>query len=77
MTKNEFLYAFQITKSLIFEVHYYTLGDNTYSYFVTEAKLLNYYKTDYSECGQAQDRLLPKNSIVRQFWKKMGCVSSS
>ena len=54
----------------MFEVEYYTLGNNKSPYFVTEANEFFKNKKDYKSGGQAQDRLLPKNSIVRQFWEK-------
>lgn len=68
--KKEFKYCFQITKLIMFEVEYYTLGSNKSPYFVTQANEFFKNKKDYKSGGQAQDRLLPKNSIVRQFWEK-------
>ena len=68
--KKEFKYCFQITKLIMFEVEYYTLGNNKSPYFVTEANEFFKNKKDYKSGGQAQDRLLPKNSIARQFWEK-------
>lgn len=68
--KNEFISAFQITRKIIFEVKYYTLSNNKNAYFSTSANELNQPKTNYSACGQAQARLLPKNSIAFRFWKK-------
>ena len=54
----------------MFEVEYYTLGSNKSPYFVTEANEFFKNKKDYKSGGQAQDRLLPKNSFARQFWEK-------
>ncbi len=68
--KKEFKYCFQITKLIMFEVEYYTLGSNESPYFVTEANEFFKNKKDYKSGGQAQDRLLPKNSFARQFWEK-------
>lgn len=68
--KKEFKYYFQITKLVMFEVKYYTLGNNENPYFATEADKFFKNKRDYECCGQAQDELLPKNSIARQFWEK-------
>ena len=68
--KKEFKYCFQITKLIMFEVEYYTLGSNKSPYFVTKANEFFKNKKDYKSGGQAQDRLLPKNSIARQFWEK-------
>lgn len=65
---NEFRAAFQVTKSIVFEVCYHTLGGNRTPYFSTMAGRLNRHKTDYSECGQCQDRLL--SGFARRFWKK-------
>lgn len=41
-------------------------------YFATNASKFFKNKKDYECCGQAQDRLLPENSIARQFWEKWG-----
>lgn len=68
--KEEFKYYFQITKLVIFGVEYYTLGNNENPYFATKANEFFKNKRDYKRCGQAQDQLLPENSIARQFWKK-------
>lgn len=68
--KKEFKYYFQITKLVMFEVEYCTLGSNKNPYFATSANKFLKNKRGYGCCGQAQDRLLPKNSIVRQFWGK-------
>ena len=70
MLRKEFKYCFQITKLVIFEVEYYTLGSNKSPYFATNASKFFKNKKDYECCGQAQDRLLPENSIARQFWEK-------
>lgn len=67
---NEFRAAFQVTKTIVFEVRYHTLGGNATPYFSTEAARLNTRRTDYTECGQCQGRLLPKGSVARRFWEK-------
>lgn len=69
-TPKEFRCAFQVTRTIIFEVCYHTLGRNDKPYFSTQANRLNTRRTDYTECGQAQDRLLPKGSVARRFWEK-------
>lgn len=69
-TPKEFRCAFQITKTIIFEVRYHTLGSNANPYFATEAARMNSRRTDYCECGQAQARLLPKGGAARRFWEK-------
>lgn len=49
MKKYGFLYAFQLSKKIIFEVHYYTLGSNEEdTYFSTSAVEFNQPKTDYT-----------------------------
>ena len=68
--KKEFKYYFQITKLVMFKVEYYTLGNNKNPYFATSADKFFKNKRDYECGGQAQDKLLPKNSIARQFWEK-------
>lgn len=72
-TPKEFRCAFQITKTITFEVCYHTLGRNDAPYFSTQASRLNARRTDYTECGQAQDRLLPKGTEARRFWEKWDC----
>lgn len=68
--KKEFKYCFQITKLVMFEVEYYTLGNNENPYFATSAIKFYKNKRDYECGGQVQDQLLPENSIARQFWEK-------
>lgn len=66
----EFMYCFQISKLITFEVEYYTLGSNSAPYFSTSAAEFIRSKRDYSRCGQAQAALLPKGSPARRFWQK-------
>ena len=54
----------------MFEVEYYTLGNNENPYFATSANKFYKNKRDYECGGQAQNQLFPKNSIARQFWEK-------
>lgn len=68
--QNEFKYTFVIDRMISFTVAYYTLGSNKHPYFTTQAQKFNRPKSDYSECGQAQDRLLPYHSMARDFWRK-------
>ena len=70
MNQTEFHYAFEITRTIIFEVSYYTLGNNKTPYFTTSASQFNRPKSDWITCGQAQDELLPKGSKARIFYKK-------
>jgi len=68
--KGEFYYCFKITDKVVFQVKNYTIGSNKENYFATEACLFNNDKTDYNECGQCQERLLPKDSLAYKFYKK-------
>lgn len=65
-----FQYAFQITKTIVFEIKYYRLGNNTNKYFSTSAVRFNRPKTNYNQCGQAQKSLLEAGSIARMFFNK-------
>ena len=64
----EFLAAFQITRTTIFEVKYYTLGNNSHPYFTTSAEVFNRPKTDFSRCGQCQKDVLTGHAY--RFYKK-------
>lgn len=66
----EFMYCFQIDKMTVFEVNFYTLSTNKNPYFSTSASRFIRSKRDYSECGQAQESLLPKHSAARRFYDK-------
>lgn len=68
--QNEFEYSFVVDRMTVFEVAYHTIGNNKHPYFSTSANKFNRPKTDYSECGQCQDRLLPYHSMARDFWRK-------
>ena len=64
----EFLYAFMISRMIVFEIHYYTLSTNKRPHFSTSANEFNRPKTDYKTGGQAQDRLL--KGTARKMWLK-------
>ena len=64
----EFLAAFQITRTTVFEVEYYTLGSNSHPYFTTSAEVFNRPKTDYNRCGQCQKDVLTGAAL--EFYKK-------
>ena len=64
----EFLSAFQITRTIIFEVEYYTLGGNSRPDFTTSAEVFNRPKTDYNRCGQCQKDVL--SGVALEFYKK-------
>ena len=68
--KKEFHSMFEITRNIIIEVSFYTLGNNKDAKFTTTANDLNRPKTDYKQSGQAQESLLPKGSPARKFYKK-------
>lgn len=68
--QKEFVYSFQISKTVIFEVSYRTLRSNRTPYFATSASKFNRPKTDWNQCGQAQADLLPANSVAHVFWEK-------
>lgn len=50
--KKEFLSVFQLSKTKIFEVDYYTLMTNQHPQFSTSANEFNRPKNNYSSCGQ-------------------------
>lgn len=68
MKKIEFKYTFQITKKIIFEISYYTLGSNKTPYFSTSAALFNQPKSDFNQCGQCQKDVLFGNA--KKFYLK-------
>lgn len=68
MEKYEFSYAFQLTRKIIFEVNYHTIGSNDHPYFSTSANEFNQPKTDYTRCGQAQPDLC--TGVAKSFYEK-------
>lgn len=66
--KTEFHYAFQINRLTIFEVDYYTLGDNRHPYFTTSAKHFVRSKRGVDRAGQCQEHVL--SGRAKAFWKK-------
>lgn len=66
----EFQAVFQLTKTIIFEVKYYTLSNNTKPYFTTSAAQFCRNKQDYSRCGQAQNELLKGFRVAMRFFRK-------
>ncbi len=68
--KKEFLIAFQLSKLVIFEVNYYTLGSNSTPHFTTSSAEFCRSKKDFSRCGQSQESLLPKLGLAYRFYKK-------
>lgn len=68
--KKEFIASFQLSKKIIFNVDFYTLGNNSCPHFSTSVFEFNQPKTDYCSGGQAQEDLTKGFYIVRKFWKK-------
>lgn len=64
----EFQYTFVVARGRIFEVNYRTLATNAKPYFATSAAKFNRPRTDFNQCGQAQDDLLV--GVARKFYKK-------
>jgi len=69
----EFMYAFQMSNKISFEVRYSTIGSNSSPDFATSANELNRNNTDYNRGGQAQRDLLPNKSAARDFFEKWDC----
>ena len=66
--RKEFIYAFCISRTRVFNVGYFTLGTNTHPYFATSAAEFNRPKTDYRRGGQAQKDLC--TGAAYRFWRK-------
>lgn len=66
----EFIAAFQMSKTVIFEVQYYTLENNRRPHFTTSAAQFCRSKRDYNRCGQAQHALLRGFPTAMRFFKK-------
>lgn len=66
----EFQAVFQMSKTIIFEVSYYTLGTNDHPYFTTSAAQFCRNKQDYARCGQAQPELLKGYGAAMRFFEK-------
>ena len=67
---NEFHATFMLSKTKVFSVNYYTLGNNKEPYFTTSATVFNRPKTDYNRCGQCQNDVLIGYSEAMKFYKK-------
>lgn len=70
MKKKEFHMVFQLSKTILFEVHYYTEGSNKSADFSTEAELFVRNKKDFERCGQCQRDLLVNYPEAMAFYKK-------
>lgn len=70
MKKQEFISVFQMSKTVIFEVNFYTLSTNKTPYFTTSAAQFCRNKRDFNQCGQAQKSLLRSYPAAMRFFKK-------
>ena len=66
----EFSFCFQMSKTILFTVSYYTLGRNKNPYFVTAAYEFTRSKRDFRKAGQYQEDLLKRFQIAYKFYKK-------
>lgn len=66
----EFNVCFQMSKMILFEISYYTLGSNQNPYFTTSACEFIRSKRDFSRAGQCQKDLLKKFRTAYNFYKK-------
>lgn len=69
-TEKRVIIAFQISRTVIFEVNYGAITSNKEPYFSTVANEFIRSKRDYSRCGQCQSEVLPRNSAAFRFYKK-------
>lgn len=70
MKKKELHMVFQLNKTILFEVHYYTVGSNKSADFSTEAELFVRNKKDFERCGQCQRDLLVNYPEAMAFFEK-------
>ena len=70
MNNSEFHCALQLDKLNIFEVQYYTCGNNKSPYFATSAARFIRSKRDYTQCGQSQETVCKPFKNVYNFYKK-------
>lgn len=63
-------FAFQLGITIVFEVQYYRCGNNQNKYFTTSAASFDRRKTDWNQCGQAQETLLKGFGKAMSFYKK-------
>lgn len=66
----EFNACFQMSKMILFNVSYYTLGNNQSPYFSTSAYEFVRNKRDFCRAGQAQEILLQGYPEAYNFYKK-------
>lgn len=70
INSKEFHAVFMLSKMKSFSVDYYTCGSNKNPHFATTAEEFNRPKTDYKQCGQAQNEILKGYSTAMNFFKK-------
>lgn len=68
--KREFQAVFQLSKTKIFEVKYYTLSTNKHPHFTTSAAEFCRNKQDYTTCGQAQESVCKGFRSAYNFYCK-------
>lgn len=68
--QQEFHATFILNPYICFDVNYYTLGNNKTPYFTTNASMFNKIKSDWNQCGQAQESLLPNFTKAFIFYEK-------
>ena len=66
----EFNACFQMSKMILFEVSYYTCGNNQNPHFATSAYEFVRNKRDFCIAGQAQETLLKGFPEAYSFYKK-------
>ena len=66
----EFQAVFQLSKTIIFEVNFYTLSTNQTPHFSTSAAQFARNKKDFTRCGQSQMELTKGFLTARRFFLK-------
>ena len=74
MKVKEFIAAFQLSKTIILEVNYYTLSTNLHPYFTTCAGQFCRNKRDWARVGQCQKELLKDFPAARRFYERWNPV---
>jgi hypothetical protein len=70
--KNEFKMTLVVSRGVMFDVDYYTLGSNKTPHFVTSANEFNRPRTDWNRAGQAQEELLRDRALsFYHKWDKL------
>lgn len=70
MKRTEFMYVFQLSKMIMLEVNYYTLGSNKEANFTMSADEFIKNKRDYARCGQCQEELTEGFRVAHNFVMK-------